>query len=162
MVNSIRTLLAAFSMAALLVAQDPLTVSEALSLKQVVNPQMGDGFVAFNVVAPRPVEDGPGGSYLHLGVVDGDGAVRMLVEGKRSAGSMAVRPGSAMRPSNSSSAMRARLRADQMPPGLRGENHCMVRSSSTGTTLLSIHPKHRASSRSSGWRGPSRGLLALR
>ncbi|MEC9046985.1 MAG: hypothetical protein VYA51_03155 [Planctomycetota bacterium] len=28
-------------------AQDPLSVAEALSLKQVVNPQMGDGFVPF-------------------------------------------------------------------------------------------------------------------
>ena len=92
MANPTPRLLAALAISTAALAQAPLTVSEALSLKQVANPQMGDGFVAFNVVVPRPIEDGPGGSYLNVGVAEG-GAVRMLVDGKRSAGSLAVRPG---------------------------------------------------------------------
>jgi len=91
MANSIPRLLAALALPAAMLAQNPLTVTEALSLRQVVNPQMGDGFVAFNVVVPRPIEDGPGGSYLNLGVRE-NGKVRMLVDGKRSAGGFAVRP----------------------------------------------------------------------
>lgn len=77
-----------------------LTVEQALALRTVTNPQLGDGFVAFNVSVPRPLADGPGGAYLHLGVVEGDladpdamPAPRWLVSGKQSASSMAVRPG---------------------------------------------------------------------
>ena len=66
-------------------------MAEVLSLKQVVNPVMGDGFVAFNVVVPRPIEDGPGGSYLNIGVYE-DGEVRMLVDGKQGAPGLSVRP----------------------------------------------------------------------
>ncbi|MEO6596715.1 MAG: hypothetical protein ABIP94_18365, partial [Planctomycetota bacterium] len=79
-----------------------LTVEQALQLRQVANPQLGEDFVAFNLVVPRPLADGPGGSYLHLGVIDGLKALgadskpvpRWLVTGKDSARSMAVRPGS--------------------------------------------------------------------
>lgn len=82
-------------------AQEPLSISEALNLRAIVNPKMGDGFVAFNMVVPRPIADGPGGSYLHMGVIDTLGklkkmqmpAVRWLVSGKNSAGGLAVRPG---------------------------------------------------------------------
>ncbi|MCR9246965.1 MAG: alpha/beta fold hydrolase [bacterium] len=49
-----------------------LTVEQVMALKTVTNPQLGDGFVAFNVVVPRPLSDGPGGAYLHLGVLTGD------------------------------------------------------------------------------------------
>ena len=81
--------------------QEPLSVREALHLKTVTNPQAGDGFVAFNLVVPRPISDGPGGSRLHLGVLDlRDSATgaglpkpRWLVGGKQSASGMAVRPG---------------------------------------------------------------------
>lgn len=83
-------------------AQEPLTIDEALSLRQVVNPKLGDGFVAFNLVVPRPVGDGVGGSYLNLGVIDqpvgGGGAekpkVRWLVANEGSAPGLAIRPGS--------------------------------------------------------------------
>lgn len=92
MANPFSRLLAALALPAAVLAQNPLTVTEALSLRQVANPQMGDGFVAFHVVVPRPIEDGPGGSYLNVGVHE-NGKVRMLVDGKRSAGSLAVRPG---------------------------------------------------------------------
>ncbi|MCK5942457.1 MAG: S9 family peptidase [Planctomycetes bacterium] len=92
MANPIPMLLAALALPAALLAQQPLSVSEALALKQIANPCMGDGFVVCNVVVPRPIADGPGGSYLNLAVVEG-GKLRMLVDGKRSAGSIAVRPG---------------------------------------------------------------------
>lgn len=83
-----------------LCAQEPLSVSEALSLRTVVNPQLGDGFVAFNMVVPRPIEDGPGGSYLHLGVIEKPFEARTgkavvtywLVNGKESARNMKIRP----------------------------------------------------------------------
>lgn len=108
MANSIRTVAAMLvcGSVSLLVhgsprAQEPLSISEALNLRTVVNPKLGDGFVAFNVVVPRPIADGPGGSYLHLGVIDTLGklrkmqkpAVRWLVDGNHSAGGLAVRPG---------------------------------------------------------------------
>ena len=51
-------------------AQEPLSVPEALALRTVANPVLGGGFVAFNLIVPRPIEDGPGGSYLHLGIID--------------------------------------------------------------------------------------------
>ena len=92
MAHSMTSLSLALAMPALALAQQPLSVSEALRLAQVSSPQMGDGFVAFQVVSPRPIEDGPGGSYLHVGVVEG-GEVRMLVDGAASAGALAVRPG---------------------------------------------------------------------
>ncbi|MFT7537015.1 MAG: dipeptidyl aminopeptidase/acylaminoacyl peptidase [Hyphomicrobiaceae bacterium] len=107
MVISIRTVVARLvcGSAALLAngaicAQEPLTVPEALSVRTVANPLLGDGFVAFNMVVPRPIEDGPGGSYLHLGVIDkpfeartGKAVVtRWLVSGKDSARSIALRP----------------------------------------------------------------------
>ncbi len=72
-----------------------------MDLRTVINPRLGDGFVAFQVVVPRPLADGPGGSRLHVGVIDGlDAAAggqaepRWLVSGKDTASSMAVRPGS--------------------------------------------------------------------
>ena len=40
--------------------------------------QLGDDFVAFHRVVPRPLEDGPGGSYLHVGVIDGRESVTFL------------------------------------------------------------------------------------
>lgn len=91
MVHSIPTLSLALALPACLLAQQPLSVEEALSLQQVASPQLGDGFVAFQVVVPRPIADGPGGSYLNVGVFEA-GAVRMLVAGKKSAGALAVRP----------------------------------------------------------------------
>src|SRR5690606_34274553 len=86
---------------ATLPGQQPLTVSEALDLRMVANPQLGEGFVAFNVIVPRPIADGPGGSYLHLGVIEKPeyaqegkfAAVRWLVSGKNSAGNLAIVPG---------------------------------------------------------------------
>ena len=63
---------------------------EALSLKQVVNPKVGDGFIAFQVVVPTPLERGPSASALAVGVYEA-GAVRMLTEGGRRG--LAVRPG---------------------------------------------------------------------
>ena len=83
----------------------PLTVEQALALRSVTNPQLGNDFVAFNLVVPRPIADGPGSAYLHLGVIGGlsklsaEGVaaqkpeVRWLVAGKETAPSMAVRPG---------------------------------------------------------------------
>ncbi|MCU0866552.1 MAG: prolyl oligopeptidase family serine peptidase [Planctomycetes bacterium] len=77
-----------------------LSVEQALGLRTVTNPQLGDDFVAFTLVVPRPIADGPGGSYLHLGVIDGLSKlvpgtlppVQWLVSGKDSAVSMQVRP----------------------------------------------------------------------
>jgi dipeptidyl aminopeptidase/acylaminoacyl peptidase len=81
-------------------AQKPLDVSEALALKTVTNPLLGRGFVAYNVIVPRPIEDGPGGSYLHLGIIDNPFDARtgkavterLLISGKESARSLALRP----------------------------------------------------------------------
>lgn len=78
-----------------------LSVEQALALRSVSNPRLGDDFVAFSLVVPRPVADGPGGAYLHLGVIDGLARLqagsrpepRWLVAGKDSAPSMQVRPG---------------------------------------------------------------------
>ena len=53
-----------------LAAQKPLSVPEALALRTIANPNMGLGFVAFNMVVPRPIEDGPGGSYLNIGYIE--------------------------------------------------------------------------------------------
>lgn len=90
---------------AALVAQRPihgaLTVEQEMRLHSVANAQLGDDFVAFNVVVPRPLADGPGGAYLHLGIIDrlasrnpGElPAPRWLVDGKQRAGAMTVRPG---------------------------------------------------------------------
>ena len=86
---------------AALAQQQPLTVPEALQLRYVTNPQLGDEFVAFQLVVPRPIEDGPGGAYLHLGVLEKVGPasaddareVRWLVDGKQSTSRVAVRPG---------------------------------------------------------------------
>ncbi len=107
MVNSIRIVVARIVCGSLglltssaVSAQEPLSVGEALALRTVANPHLGDGFVAFNMAVPRPIEDGPGGSYLHLGVIDnpfearsGKAVVtRWLVSGKDSAPGLAVRP----------------------------------------------------------------------
>lgn len=78
-----------------------LTVEQALALRSVTNPCLGDDFVAFTLVVPRPIADGPGGAYQHLGVIDGLGklqpnglpAPRWLVDGKQTAPGMQVRPG---------------------------------------------------------------------
>ena len=78
-----------------------LTVEQALAARSVTNPQLGDDFVAFSVVVPRPIADGPGGAYLHAGVIDGLSKLgaeampelRWLVSGNQSAASLAVRPG---------------------------------------------------------------------
>lgn len=82
-------------------AQEPLSVAETVMLRTVANPIMGDGFVAFNMIVPQPIEDGPGGSYLHLGVIEqpeqareGTAVVtRWLVAGTQSAGSIAIPKG---------------------------------------------------------------------
>lgn len=95
-------------MLASLAAQQPtprdgagLSVEQALALRSVTNPRLGDDFVAFSLSVPRPLADGPGPSYLHLGVIGELGklngrelpAVRWLVAGKDTAPSMQVRPG---------------------------------------------------------------------
>lgn len=95
-----------FAVALLAQEQKPgLTVAQALSLRTVTNPQLGADFVAFSLIVPRPIADGPGGAYLHLGVIDGlakltaEGVakekpkVTWLVSGKDTAPGMAVRPG---------------------------------------------------------------------
>ncbi len=76
-----------------------LAVAHALSLRSVTNPRLGDDFVAFTLVVPRPIADGPGSTYLHLGVIDGLAALqpgtmptpRWLVDGRQSAPGMQVR-----------------------------------------------------------------------
>ena len=81
-------------------AQKPLSVPEALALRTVANPHIGLGFVTFNMVVPRPIEDGPGGSYLNVGYIDNPRAAlagktvetKWLVSGKNSAPSLAVPP----------------------------------------------------------------------
>ncbi|MFK7742385.1 MAG: prolyl oligopeptidase family serine peptidase [Planctomycetota bacterium] len=86
-------------------AQDPLTPAEALQLRQVINPVLGDGFAAFQMVVPRPIAEGAGGSRLHVGVLDlaiADGKisaagepppVRWLVDGQQSVSGLKLRPG---------------------------------------------------------------------
>lgn len=96
-------LLAHAAAAVPLAAQDTprgLEVEQAMALRQAANPQLGDGFLAYTLVVPRPLEDGPGGVYLHVGLFDNPTAARaggveprMLVTGKDSAPGMAVRPG---------------------------------------------------------------------
>src|SRR5436190_688890 len=76
-----------------------LSVAQALALRSVTNPRLGDDFVAFTLVVPRPIADGPGASYQHVGVIDGLGklpenttpAARWLVSGKQAAPGMQVR-----------------------------------------------------------------------
>jgi len=78
-----------------------MTVEQALALRSVSNPQLGDDFVAFSLAVPRPLDDGAGGAYLHVAVIDGlsglDAAAlpepRWLVAGKKSASTLRVRPG---------------------------------------------------------------------
>ena len=55
MASPLRSLIPVVALAAAALAQEPLTVLEALSLKQVVNPKVGDGFIAFQVVVPAPL-----------------------------------------------------------------------------------------------------------
>lgn len=82
-------------------AQNGLTVEQALQLRYVTNPQLGDDFVAFTLVVPRPLADGPGGARQHVGVIDGLTKLakdarpepKWLVAGKDTAPAMAVRPG---------------------------------------------------------------------
>lgn len=78
-----------------------LALTAALQLRQVTNPQLGQDFAAFTLVVPRAIDDGPGGAWLHLGVIDGLGRLeagklptpRWLISGKDSAPAMAIRPG---------------------------------------------------------------------
>lgn len=108
MLHAVRLWFCILALAATLAAQSPpsepaagMTVAQALALRAVTNPRLGDDFVAFTLVVPRPLADGPGGNYLHLGVIDGleriragaAAAVRWLVAGKDTASSMQVRPG---------------------------------------------------------------------
>ena len=51
-----------------------------------------------------------------------------------------------MRPAASSRSMRCLLARDQPEPGLRGASHSIVRVASSARGLLSIQPKHSASS----------------
>ena len=91
-----------FSTATLVAQQAPrpgLTVEQALLLRQLANPQLGDGFLACTVVTPRPLADGAGGPYLHAAVIDdlaaalrGEGRLRFLVQGRDSAPGLAARP----------------------------------------------------------------------
>ena len=82
-------------------AQAPLSVAEVLALRSVVGPQLGDGFVAFQQVVERPIADGPGSSYLHVGVIEQPeqaraGATvttRWLLSGNETAGNLAIPPG---------------------------------------------------------------------
>ncbi len=77
-----------------------LTVPQALALRTVANPRLGDDFVAFTLSVPRPLADGPGPAYQHVGVIDGLSKLvagtlptpRWLVSGKDSAAAMQVRP----------------------------------------------------------------------
>lgn len=77
-----------------------LTVAQEMQLRSVANPQLGDDFVAFQLVVPRPLADGPGSAYLHLGVIDDLAAAargepvqpRWLVDGKGRAPGLQVRP----------------------------------------------------------------------
>ncbi|MDA7936479.1 prolyl oligopeptidase family serine peptidase [bacterium] len=83
-----------------LAAQEPLSVPEALALRTIANPNMGLDFVAFNMVVPRPIEDGPGGSYLNVGYIENPRnaltgkpiETKWLVSGKNSAPALAVPP----------------------------------------------------------------------
>ncbi|MBL8730504.1 MAG: S9 family peptidase [Planctomycetes bacterium] len=78
-----------------------LSVAQALALRTITNPRLGADFVAFTQVVPRPLADGPGGAYLHVGVLDGLDRLaageraepRWLVDGRATAPAMAVRPG---------------------------------------------------------------------
>jgi dipeptidyl aminopeptidase/acylaminoacyl peptidase len=85
-------------------ASTGLTVEQALALRSVTNPRLGDDFVAFTLLVPRPIADGPGTAYQHVGVIDGLGALQPGVQptvkwlvggpqgGKQSAPQMQVRP----------------------------------------------------------------------
>jgi dipeptidyl aminopeptidase/acylaminoacyl peptidase len=80
-----------------------LSVPQALALRTVTNPRLGDDFVAFTLLVPRPLGDGPGAAYQHVGVIDGLAAlapdtrpaVKWLVggpeHGKQTAPAMQVR-----------------------------------------------------------------------
>lgn len=78
-----------------------ITVEQALRVRSCSNPQIGDDFVAFTRQVPRPLADGPGGAYLHVGVLEGldrlaageRGQPRWLVDGRDTAPAMSVRPG---------------------------------------------------------------------
>ncbi|MBX3463834.1 MAG: S9 family peptidase [Planctomycetes bacterium] len=100
--------LRALSLAALLAGFVPcqtapqgLAVDQALALRACAQVHLGDDFVAFSMVVPRPLADGPGTAYVHLGVLEGLEALaagarvepRWLVHGKESAAAFAVRPG---------------------------------------------------------------------
>src|SRR5688572_22407527 len=95
-----RSLVVAISLAVAIAAGIPaqqaapraaLTVEQALALRSVTNPCLGDDFVAFTLLVPRPIADGPGSAYQHLGVIDGLGKLqanarpepRWLVNGKQ-------------------------------------------------------------------------------
>ena len=71
-----------------------LTVEQVEALRSVSNPQVGDGFIAFDLRVPRPLADGPGGSYSHVGVATSDVSAkpRWLVAGKGGVSGMQVRP----------------------------------------------------------------------
>jgi dipeptidyl aminopeptidase/acylaminoacyl peptidase len=79
-----------------------LSVAHALRLRSCSTPLLGDDFVAFSQVVPRPLADGPGGPYLHVGVFTGLAELaagvrrepQWLVTGTDSAPALAVRPGS--------------------------------------------------------------------
>jgi Peptidase family M1 domain len=72
-------------------------------------------------------------------------ASSLVQDPSRLASSIRASPASAIRPSARSRSIRSLFDRAQPLPRLRGENHCMVRSSSTLAVLLSIHPKHSAS-----------------
>jgi len=66
-----------------------------------------------------------------------------------------------MRPAASSRSMRCLLARDQPEPGLRGASHSIVRVASSARGLLSIQPKHSASSTDSAYSKRGRPVAFL-
>lgn len=77
-----------------------LSVEQAMSLEQVANPVFGEGFLAWQVVIPRPIDEGSGPARAQIWILedrkDGEDEprARMLVDEKAEAHDLAVRPGS--------------------------------------------------------------------
>lgn len=82
------------------VAETGMTPEQAMQLAQVRSVELGDDFLLYTLSVPRPLADGPGGAYTHLGVfgdltaaLAGRAAPRLLVSGKDSVSAPAARPG---------------------------------------------------------------------
>lgn len=83
-------------------------------------------------------------------------------EPSRLASSILARPEGCMRPAAIIRSMRPLLIFDHPVRARRGENHCMPRSSSRSTALLSIHPKQSASSTAASYGTRGRPVLGLK